>query len=137
GSGGAAVSTRLRAALRRHRVCFSRGRAHLDDPEHQPSARPRGPLVPPPPLPPVAGTEAVLDIDAENGRASQWHTDVTFVPAFPLFSVLRGVVIPPVGGDTVWANTIAAYATLPPALPGLADQLWALHANAYASPATR
>ena len=52
-------------------------------------------------------TEAVLDIDAENARASYWHTDVTFVPAFPLFSVLRGVVIPPVGGDTVWANTVA------------------------------
>jgi alpha-ketoglutarate-dependent taurine dioxygenase len=43
----------------------------------------------------VAGTEAVLGIDAENARASRWHTDVTFVPAFPLFSVLRGMVIPP------------------------------------------
>jgi alpha-ketoglutarate-dependent taurine dioxygenase len=81
-------------------------------------------------------TEAVLDIDGENGRASQWHTDVTFVEAFPLFSVLRGVVIPPVGGDTVWANTVAAYETLPPVLRGLADQLWALHANAYDYAAT-
>jgi taurine dioxygenase len=73
----------------------------------------------------------LLSIDADNARASRWHTDVTFVPAFPLFSVLRGVVIPPVGGDTVWANTVAAYATLPPALRGLADQLWALHSNVY------
>jgi alpha-ketoglutarate-dependent sulfate ester dioxygenase len=31
----------------------------------------------------------------------------------------------------VWANTAAAYATLPPALRGLADQLWALHSNGY------
>jgi taurine dioxygenase len=45
--------------------------------------------------------------------------------------VLRGVVIPPIGGDTVWANTPAAYQTLPPALRGLTDQLWALHSNAY------
>jgi len=82
-----------------------------------------------PTAPSLAGTEAVLDIDAENGRASQWHTDVTFVPAFPLFSVLRGVVIPPVGGDTVWANTVAAYEMLPPMLRSLADQLWALHAK--------
>jgi taurine dioxygenase len=59
-------------------------------------------------VPSLAGTEAVLDIDAENGRANRWHTDVTVVEAFPLFSVLRGVVIPPVGGDTVWANTVAA-----------------------------
>ncbi len=62
---------------------------------------------------------------------------MTFVPAFPLFSVLRGVVIPPVGGDTVWANTVAAYETLPPLLRGLADQLWALHSNAYDYGATR
>jgi len=62
---------------------------------------------------------------------------VTYVPAFPLFSVLRGVVIPPVGGDTVWANTVAAYYTLPAVLRGLADQLWALHSNAYDYGATR
>src|SRR5215470_10172722 len=83
----------------------------------------------------VSGTSARRD--GENGRASQWHTDVTFVPAFPQFSVLRGVVIPPVGDDTVWANTVVAYETLPPALRGLADQLWALHSNVYDYAATR
>jgi Taurine catabolism dioxygenase TauD, TfdA family len=51
--------------------------------------------------------------------------------------VLRGVVIPPVGGDTVWANTVAAYETLSPALRGLADQLSAIHGNAYDYGATR
>jgi len=40
-------------------------------------------------------------------------------------------VIPPIGGDTVWANTVAAYETLPPLLRSLADQLWALHSNVY------
>ncbi len=114
--------TAIRDALLRHRVVFFRGQGHLDEAEHQAFAQLLGPL---------AGTEAVLDIDGENSRASAWHTDVTFVPAFPQFSVLRGVVIPPVGGDTVWANTVAAYATLPPVLRGLADQLWALHSNVY------
>jgi taurine dioxygenase len=123
--------TAIRDALLRHRVIFFRGQGHLDEGEHQAFARLLGPLVPHPTVPSLAGTEAVLNIDAENGRASRWHTDVTFVEAFPLFSVLRGVVIPPVGGDTVWANTVAAYETLPPALRGLADQLWAVHTNAY------
>ena len=129
--------TAIRDAVLRHRVVFFRGQGHLDEAEHQAFAQLLGPLVPHPTVPSVAGTEAVLDIDAENTRASSWHTDVTFVPAFPRFSVLRGVVIPPVGGDTVWANAVAAYATLPPVLRGLADQLWALHSNVYDYAATR
>src|SRR2546425_5298870 len=133
----AATVTAIRDALLRHRVVFFRGQGHLDEAGHQAFARLLGPIVPHPTVPSVAGTEAVLDIDAETARASAWHTDVTFVPAFPQFSVLRGVVIPPVGGDTVWANTVAAYATLPPVLRGLADQLWALHSNVYDYAATR
>ena len=99
----------IRDALLRHRVVFFRGQGHLDEAEHQAFARLLGPLVPHPTVPSLAGTEAVLDIDAENARARYWHTDVTFVPAFPLFSVLRGVVIPPVGGDTMFSNGYLAY----------------------------
>ncbi len=127
----------IRHALMCHRVVFFRGQGHLDEAEYQAFARLLGPLVPHPTVPSVAGTEAVLDIDAENSRASYWHTDVTFVEAFPLFSILRGVVIPPVGGDTVWANAVAAYETLPPLLRDLADQLWAFHSNGYDYAATR
>jgi alpha-ketoglutarate-dependent sulfate ester dioxygenase len=133
----AATVAAIRDVLLRHRVVFFRGQGRLDETGHQAFARLLGPIVPHPTVPSVAGTEAVLDIDAETARASRWHTDVTFVPAFPLFSVLRGVVIPPVGGDTVWANTVAAYATLPPVLRGLADQLWALHSNVYDYAAAR
>jgi len=129
--------TAIRDALLRHRVIFFRGQGHLDEAEHQAFARLLGPLVPHPTVPSVAGTEAVLDIDGEKARASYWHTDVTFAEAFPLFSVLRGVVIPPVGGDTVWANTVAAYETLPPVLRSVADQLWALHSNIYDYAAAR
>jgi alpha-ketoglutarate-dependent sulfate ester dioxygenase len=133
----AATVAAIRDALLCHRVVFFRGQGHLDEAEHQAFASLLGPIVPHPTVPPLAGTPAVLDIDGENGRASYWHTDVTFVEAFPLFSILRGVVIPPVGGDTVWANTVAAYETLPPLLRGLADQLSALHSNSYDYGATR
>jgi alpha-ketoglutarate-dependent sulfate ester dioxygenase len=133
----AATVAAIRDALLCHRVVFFRGQGHLDEAEHQAFASLLGPIVPHPTVPPLAGTQAVLDIDGENGRASYWHTDVTFVEAFPLFSILRGVVIPSVGGDTVWANTVAAYEALPPLLRGLADQLWALHSNGYDYGATR
>ena len=132
-----ATVTAIRDALLCHRVVFFRGQGHLDEVEHQAFASLLGPIVPHPTVPPLAGTQAVLDIDGENGRASYWHTDVTFVEAFPLFSILRGVVIPSVGGDTVWANTVAAYEALPPLLRGLADQLWGLHTNGYDYGATR
>ena len=50
---------------------------------------------------------------------------------YPKISILRGVVIPPYGGDTVWANTATAYADLPDPLKLLADGLRALHTNLY------
>jgi alpha-ketoglutarate-dependent sulfate ester dioxygenase len=56
---------------------------------------------------------------------------VTFVDAYPQASILRGVTIPEVGGDTVWANTATAYDDLPPPLKALAEQLWAVHSNEY------
>ena len=59
------------------------------------------------------------------------HTDVTFVEAYPKASILRSVVAPAFGGDTVWANTAAAYQSLPEPLRELADKLWAVHSNEY------
>ena len=45
--------------------------------------------------------------------ANAWHTDVTFVDRVPAISVLRAVHLPPYGGNTVWANTVAAYEPCP------------------------
>ena len=68
---------------------------------------------------------------AGGARADQWHTDITFLDAYPRISILRGVVVPESGGDTVFSNTVAAYETLPEPLKALADRLWAVHSNAY------
>ncbi|HEX3944492.1 MAG TPA: TauD/TfdA family dioxygenase [Rhizomicrobium sp.] len=43
---------------------------------------------------------------------SGWHTDSPFLPRPPAISMLYGVEIPPFGGDTIWANTVLAYAML-------------------------
>ncbi|TIT79430.1 MAG: TauD/TfdA family dioxygenase, partial [Mesorhizobium sp.] len=115
------------------------GQDHLDDSEHELFARRLGDLVPHPTQGPVAGTASILNLDSSRGggRADQWHTDVTFVDAYPKFSVLRGVVIPAAGGDTIWSNTHAAYESLPAPLKLLADNLWAIHSNAYDYAAVR
>lgn len=119
-------------ALLRHKVIFLRDQHDLDDAEQEAFGRLLGELVPHPTVPSLKGTSAVLDIDGGRGeRASSWHTDVTFVDAYPKISILRGAVVPASGGDTVWANMAAAYDELPAGLRTLADGLRALHSNVY------
>lgn len=122
----------IRAALLEHKVLAFRDQRHLDDAAQQDFARLFGPLVEHPTQPSRPDTR-ILELDSTRGggRADRWHTDVTFVDAYPAVSLLRAVVVPQRGGDTVWANTAAAYAGLSPELRGLADQLWAVHSNLY------
>lgn len=42
----------------------------------------------------------------------QWHSDMSFTQVPSLGSLLRGITIPEVGGDTVFANMYIAYETL-------------------------
>ncbi|WP_175921405.1 TauD/TfdA dioxygenase family protein [Burkholderia latens] len=122
----------IHAALLRHKVLFFRNQGHLDDTAQEAFARRFGDTVAHPTVPSVDGSAALLELDSAHGaRANSWHTDVTFVDAYPKVSILRAVVIPPFGGDTVWANTAAAYTHLPESLRALADTLWAVHTNAY------
>jgi alpha-ketoglutarate-dependent sulfate ester dioxygenase len=119
-------------ALLKYKVIFFRKQTHLDEHSHEAFGRLLGDIVPHPTVPSVKGTEAVLNIDGTSGnRATAWHTDVTFVDAYPQASILRALVVPTHGGDTVWANTAAAYEALPPKLREMANGLWALHSNAY------
>jgi len=122
----------IRQALFKYKVLFFRGQQHLDDAGQEAFARLWGELVAHPTVPVHAGTDYLLELDAgQGGRANSWHTDVSFDLAYPQTSILRAVVVPAVGGDTVWANTAQAYLDLPPALQALADTLWALHTNDY------
>ena len=82
------------------------------------------------------GQPLLEEIDElEAGKANYWHTDVTFVDRPPAFTLLHAVVIPPTGGDTLWANTVSAYQSLPPELRDLADRLRILHTNDPTTPA--
>jgi alpha-ketoglutarate-dependent taurine dioxygenase len=127
-----AVVAAINAALLKHKVIAFRAQTHLDDAKQEAFGRLLGDLVPHPTVPSVTGTEAVLELDGAHGiRASSWHTDVTFRDAYPKISILRSVVAPERGGDTVWANTAAAYAELPEPLRELAEKVWALHTNKF------
>ena len=58
---------------------------------------------------------------------SGWHTDITAAINPPAASILRGVVVPPYGGDTQWTNLAVAYQALSPALRGFVDTLSGEH----------
>ena len=127
----------IKAALLKHKVLFFRGQQHLDDAQQEAFGRLWGELVPHPTVPSKDGTQ-LLELDSRHGgRANSWHTDVTFEVAYPQVSILRAVVIPAYGGDTVWANTVAAYESLPDDLKALADRLRAIHGNDYDYAAVR
>jgi alpha-ketoglutarate-dependent taurine dioxygenase len=129
------VVERIRSDVLRHKVVFFRGQGHLDDDEHAAFASLLGPLtIAHPTVPGLDSNPIVFNISSMNGgRANNWHTDVTFVERPPSFSVLRAVHLPPVGGDTVWANPAAAYSGLPEDLRHLAGRLWAVHTTALPS----
>jgi alpha-ketoglutarate-dependent taurine dioxygenase len=128
----------IEKALLRHKVLFFRDQHHLDDQGQEAFAQRLGEPQAHPTVPVREGTKYLLELNSEHGgRANSWHTDVTFVPAYPKASILRAVVSPEYGGDTVWANTAEAYNRLPEPLKTLADGLWAVHTNAYDYAASR
>jgi alpha-ketoglutarate-dependent taurine dioxygenase len=87
---------------------------------------------------PPEGFPEILPIDsrryeAQLGRKrtsydSSWHTDVTALVNPPAASILRAHILPPYGGDTAFANLVAAYENLPEGLRDFADTLDARHA---------
>ncbi len=122
----------IEAALVRHKVVFFRGQHHLDDAGHEAFAALFGAPVAHPTVPVADGSDSLLELDSKDGyAASSWHTDVTFVDAYPKGSILRALAVPEAGGDTLWANLETAYEGLPEPLRQLANNLWAVHTNEY------
>jgi alpha-ketoglutarate-dependent sulfate ester dioxygenase len=127
----AEVIAALRGALNRYKVIVFAG-VELDDAGQERVASWFGePTAAHPTVPAVPGTTNVLAVDSETSKANEWHSDVTFVVNPPQISTLRSIVTTPYGGETLIANTAAAYRDLPEPLRDLADSLWAVHTNAY------
>jgi taurine dioxygenase len=66
--------------------------------------------------------------------AENWHSDWSFQARPPAGTCLYGITIPPVGGDTLFANQHAALDTMPQALRERLEGKMAVHSagNAYA-----
>ena len=101
----------LRRALLDWKVLFFRDQDITTD-QHLAFARNFGDLEVHPFAPQKPGYPEVLAIthDANSrGKENTWHSDVTWRLEPSLGSILRALEIPPVGGDTLFADMYAAY----------------------------
>jgi taurine dioxygenase len=60
---------------------------------------------------------------------SHFHSDDMFLREHPQYAVLQMLEVPEVGGDTMWADQVACYEGLSPALRGFLDDLTGVHAH--------
>lgn len=70
------------------------------------------------------------------GRAkagTYWHSDLSYMRNPAMASLLYAIEIPPLGGDTMFANMYAAYDTLSSKMQGIVSDLRATHDFAYAA----
>ena len=123
----------IRQALLAHKVIFFRGQHHLDDQQQLAFAGLLGTPIGHPAAAVLAAKNApiITPINSDYGKATRWHTDVTFAANYPAASILRSITLPSYGGSTLWASTAAAYEHLPEPLKCLVENLWALHTNRY------
>jgi len=82
---------------------------------------------------PNTGTQDGKPIGSLGAGEAVWHTDMSYVDEPPMASVLYSLEIPPSGGDTSFANMVAALEALPDDLRAKIDGRIANHDSSYTS----
>lgn len=88
---------------------------------------------------PIPGREHIIAVERQADETSplfaeNWHSDWSFQARPPAGTCLCGIEIPPVGGDTLFANQHAALEAMPRALRARIEGRMAVHSarRAYA-----
>jgi taurine dioxygenase len=120
---------RLEKALWDHKVVYARNQ-DMTPAQHVALGRLFGELEVHPFRPEGQFPEVlVLDNHKDNPVLSTdvWHSDTTFRECPTKYSILRCQIMPPTGGDTLWADMCAAYEGLSADMRRLIDTLNAVH----------
>ncbi len=118
----------LHRALLKHKVIFFRDQDITPD-QHIAFARRFGDLEVHPFAPRGEHPELLVIAHDENnrGKENSWHSDVTWRLKPSLGSILRALEVPPVGGDTLFADMHAAYEELGDSMKQALSGLTAIH----------
>ena len=119
----------LREALLEWKVLFFRDQHRLDRASHVALGRRFGDLEIHPVTPPGQDQPEVfvLPSGGKYRAPDTWHSDVTWRPEPSMGSILRAVELPPLGGDTLWADMGRAYELLDDETKEQIDGLKATH----------
>ena len=126
----------LRRAFLDHLVLFFRGQP-LSDAELIRFGEYFGPLAAIPPHRRLPGGDPHILVVEKNPEdrlnfGSEWHSDTTYLQTPTLGSILVAKQVPPVGGDTLFANQYLAYETLSDGLKAILSGLRAVHTDGRA-----
>ncbi|MAZ01543.1 MAG: taurine dioxygenase [Sneathiella sp.] len=125
----------LRHALADHQMIALRG-LHPTIRQQKQLTEVFGPVMKLPYVEPTPEDDEVIAVlkEAEECNTGvfggDWHSDFSFLENPPAGSVLSAIEVPEVGGDTVWASQVAAYASLPEKLKKIVDGRRAVHIGA-------
>jgi taurine dioxygenase len=64
--------------------------------------------------------------------ANAWHSDLSYLPEPPAYTLLHAWEVPDHGGDTVWSNQYLSYETLSGGLRATLDRLRCVHSAGMA-----
>lgn len=129
----------IRQSWLEHRVIAFPGQTGMDDDALERFTLAMGGFGDDPFFAPIEGRQHIAAILREADEqtplfAENWHSDWSFLEQPPSGTCLLAIDIPPVGGDTLFADQIAAFAALPEERKDHLRSLTAIHSarGAYA-----
>ena len=125
---------RIRAAFLEHGVIVIRDQ-DLAPEQHLAFARRFGPINVNRFFTPVDGHPEVAEVrkepDQKQNVGGRWHTDHSYDDAPALGSMIYAIEVPPVGGDTLFANLSLAFETLSDGMKAMLPKLRAVHSSRH------
>jgi taurine dioxygenase len=125
----------VRDAFHRYSVVFFRDQQAMTPEQHVVFGKRFGPLHIHPAAPHLEGHPEVFVIhahkDSKIANGEFWHSDVSCDTEPPLGSILQIHLLPPSGGDTLFASMYAAYDDLSPRMKQYLEGLNAVHESEH------